>query len=126
MQLLDTVTNGDLDDRVVGRGGDAAPGRRRPTLRTTVSGRALAAAAQVAGAAALAEAHRLGGRPAAAAHAADAMAHEGSTDMVGSETVDDDDGGDEFERARGRNLDARAAEVSQPGWEPTRGRGGIL
>ena len=72
----------------------------------------------VAGAAALAGAHRPG-RPAAAAHAADAMAREDSSDVVGSETDDDDDdGGDEFERALGRSLDAREAEVSQPGWEP--------
>ena len=36
--------------------------------------------------------------------------------MVGSEKDDDD--GDEFERVLGRSLDARAAEASQPGWEP--------
>ena len=77
MQLLDTVANGDLDDRVreaaTLRFNPRGPGAagQHSGLRLRVG--ALAAAAQVAGAAALAGAHRPG-RPAAAAHAADAMA----------------------------------------------------
>ena len=125
-QLLDTVTNGDLDNRVVEAAMPRCTSRtgrhrRGPTPRTPAWGQALAAAAeQVAGAAALAGAWR----PAAAANAADAVGHAGSSE-VGAEADDDD--GDELERALGRNLDARAAEVSQPGWEePARGRGRTL
>ena len=93
------------------RGGSAAPGAPRGPG---------AAAGQVqvgcwrprrrAGAAALAGA--LGLWPAAAA-AADAVDHDDSCEMVGSESeVDDDDG----ERAHGRrSLDVLAAEVSQSG-----------
>ena len=47
-------------------------------------------------------------RPAAAAYAADAMDHEGSSEMVGSEADDDD--GDELERALGRSLVVLAAD----------------